>query len=759
MGGIISSLLDGREKTRLSEWIAGLGGSVTCRKIFPARDARYGSFGELSPRLIRALGKRGVERLYSHQIEAARCAANGQDVIVATPTASGKTLCYNLPVVDAVLAYGQSRALYVFPSKALAQDQLTELSELLAAAGAPVKVFTYDGDTATRARTEARAQANVIITNPDMMNAGILPHHTKWAPFFKNLKYIVVDELHSYRGIFGSHLSNLFSRLLRICAFYGTSPVFICCSATIANPAAHAEALTGRKMRLIEENGALFPEKEFVIYNPSVINRQSGVRRSSLLETVKITAEALSRGISTIVFTRTRTGVELLLKYLRQDLARKGLDPSMVTGYRGGYLPKERRAIEQALRLGELRGVITTNALELGVDIGSLDCAILNGYPGSIASTWQQAGRAGRRRGSSLAVLVASALPFDQFIASKPQWFLGASPELARIDPKNPYIHVAHVKCAAFELPFADGESFGGDDIREILGYLARHGILRKSTNREKVTYRWQDMSYPAAELSMRSATGDTYTITDVTGGRPRIIGTMDRHSAPMLLFPGAIYFHCGETFLVCKLDSEARQCHVERSEADYYTESESAVRINIGGVFEESGLFGWGEVSLTTTHCFYKKITLSTHEIAGCGEISLPEDEMETTACWIVLPEKVKDKNWAAAASGLVNIVKNIAPLFLMCDGGDLRVSLRPRAPGIDRGAIFVADNIPGGVGLAEGVYGLRNKLIDACLEALESCGCDAGCPACVGMPEDFFDVKRSVRELIELIQQQSLP
>lgn len=750
MAEIISSLFGGKEELSFTEWISGLGGSVMCRQSFSARDARHGSFGKLSPQLVAALRKRGAEKLYSHQSEAARLAAAGQNIVVVTPTASGKTLCYNLPVTDAILADRQARALYIFPTKALAQDQLSELSELAEAVGAPIKAFTYDGDTAAATRTKARAEGNIIITNPDMLNAGILPHHTKWASFFKNLKYIAVDELHIYRGIFGSHLANLFSRLLRICEFYGASPVFICCSATIANPAGHAEALTGRKMCLISANGAPSPEKEFMIYNPPLVNRKSGLRRSSLFETAKITGEALSRGISTIVFTRTRTSVELLLKYLRRELSGKGLDPNIVTSYRGGYLPKERRAIEQALKRGELRGVVTTNALELGIDIGSLDCAVLNGYPGSIASTWQQIGRAGRRGDSSLAVLVTSALPLDQFIASKPQWFFGASPELARIDPKNPYIRVAHIKCAAFELPFAEGEIFGGEDVGEILEYLARNGVLHKSARRQGAVYHWQDSSYPAAELSMRSVTGDTCTITDVTGNKPRIIGTMDRHSAPTLLFPGAIYFHGGESFFVRELDDKTNQCRVVTTEADYYTESESTVRITVGEIFGESGLFGWGEVSMATSPCFYKKIKLSTHENIGCGEISLPEDEMETTACWITLPEQAKNTNEAIAANGLVSLIRNVAPLFLMCDGGDLHVNLRPRAPGINRSAIFVVDNIPGGVGLAEGVYELKNKLLEACLDALETCDCEEGCPACVGTPDDLLDTKRSVRALI---------
>lgn len=750
MAGNIFDLFRGKKELALGDWVESLGGSVTCRKVFPEEEARYGAFGKISPELIRALKKRGVETLYSHQSESAKHAMSGRDVVVATPTASGKTLCYNLPVADAILADETSRALYIFPTKALAQDQLTELAGLSDALGKRIKASTYDGDTPSAVRSKVRADTNVIITNPDMLNTGILPHHTKWAAFLQNLKYIVIDELHTYRGIFGSHLANLLSRLERLCAFYGSRPVFICCSATIANPGGHAEALTGRRMDVVGESGSPAAAKEFMIYNPPVVNRQSGLRRSAVFESTKIAAEALSRGIGVIVFVRSRTGVELLLGYLRKELAGRGLDPKMVTGYRGGYLPGERRAIEKALRSGELRGVVSTNALELGIDIGSLDVAVLNGYPGSVASTWQQIGRAGRRSGSSLAVMVSSALSLDQFIASKPQWLLGASPELARIDPRNPYIRVAHVRCAAFELPFREGETFGGEDISEILEYLAEHRVLYKSAGSGSASYHWQDASYPAAELSMRSATGETYVITDVSAGKPKVIGTMDKHSAPVLLFTGAVYFHGGEAYLVRGLDSENMRCIVEKSNVDYYTEGESSSRISVGEVFDEAGSFGWGEISLATTPSFYKKIKLSTHENVGSGEISLPEEEMDTTACWIVLSDRADGKREAEAADGLANLIRNVAPLFLMCDSGDIRVIFRPCAPGVNRGAIFVADNIPGGVGLAEGVFELKGKLLEACVDALESCGCEEGCPACIGTTGGAPDAKQGVKNLI---------
>ncbi len=738
-----------------ASWITKLDGDVTCIKRFPAAEAAFGSFCSLDFRLISALKARGIQALYSHQSRALSFALAKHDVVIVTPTASGKTLCYNLPVLDAILKDDYSRSLYIFPTKALAQDQLIEISEFAAAVDDKIKCFTYDGDTSVARRSDARVNGHVIITNPDMLNSGILPHHTSWAHFFHNLEYIVVDELHIYRGIFGSHMANLFARLLRICEFYGSHPVFICCSATIANPGEHAEALIGRHIELVSKNGAPSPEKEFMIYNPRVIDRNSGTRRSSLFETARITSEAICNGISTITFTRSRLNVELLLKNIRKRLAERGEDPDLVTGYRAGYLPKERRTIESNLRNGKLRGVVSTNALELGIDIGSLELAVLHGYPGSIASAWQQIGRAGRREELSVAVMIASALPIDQFLAAKPDWFLGASPELARIDPYNPYIQVEHVKCSAFELPFHAGEKFGGKDIRMILDYLAEHSVLHLADDFGNKTYYWQDASYPAAKLSLRSATGDIYTITDISDGRkPRTIGSMDKHSAPILIFPGAIYFHGGQSYIVKELDTEKMQCYVTSTAADYYTEGESSARINITDEFEHKGLFGWGEALVTLTPSMYKKIKISTHENVGHGAINMPEEQMETTACWITMPvEAHSSPELNASMTGLSNLIRNAAPLFLMCDRGDIQVHNRLKDPYLKQPALFIADNIPGGVGLAEGIYELKGKLITACIDVLDSCGCKNGCPACVGAGEDDSGIKDAVHRLATAI------
>lgn len=754
MSGIFSALLGDRNEPRLSEWIEALGGTVTCRKLFPASEAAYGSFGELSPKLAEALKKRGVRKLYSHQSLAVEYAMNGHDVVVVTPTASGKTLCYNLPVADAVLRGGDQRALYIFPAKALAQDQLAGLSDLSDAMDAPIRAFTYDGDTPQQNRAKIREGAHVVITNPDMLHAGILPHHEKWAGFFRGLKYIVVDELHVYRGVFGSHLANLFARLQRICSLYGSRPVFICCSATTANPGEHAKALTGRSFSVISENGAPSPEKEFIIYNPQLVKKKLGNRGSAVSAAVKIVKEAMKRGMSAILFSQTRTMTELLPRYLRGELTRSGLDPSVVASYRAGYLPQKRRDIERGLREGELRCVVSTNALELGIDIGSLDLVLLNGYPGSIASTWQQMGRAGRRDSASLAVLVASPAPIDQFIAAKPQWLLGASPELARIDRKNPYILVDHVKCAAYERPFTEGEAFVGEDISEILEYLTKHGVLRKELSRGSTVWRWCDTSYPASEVSMRSVAGAPYTIVDAPlKGKPKKLGTMDRLSAMRTLFPGAIYFDDAGAYIVRELDRENARCVVEScGTADYYTEGQYSDRITVSEVYESNDPFGWGEVQMAYTPSFYRKRDISTHKVIGFEDISLPEEVMTTTASWIIMPGDTYERR-SAAVSGLVNLIGNVAPLFLMCDTGDIRVMPRPRAPGVGRGAIFVADNIPGGVGLAEGIFGLKEKLLVACLDALDSCICKEGCPACIGTANDTPDKKSDTTKLIKEI------
>jgi len=726
-----------RDLEGLLDWIDTLPGEVTCRRTFPALPARFGEWPEdLDPRLAAALRGRGVDRPYIHQAEAVALARSGTNVCVVTPTASGKTLCYGVPLLDAVLRNPAARGLLLFPTKALAADQLAEFYALTEAAGGDLRVHTYDGDTPPASRAKIRSAGHAVITNPDMLHTGILPHHTKWVRLFENLRYVVVDELHAYRGVFGSHLANVLRRLRRLCAFYGSNPVFIACSATIANPRELAERLFGAPFRLVSENGAARGEKRILFYNPPLVNRALSIRRSSLDEAARIAGEAVASGIRTILFSRSRTNVELLLSRLRGDLRRRGLDPDRVAGYRGGYLPSERRAIERGLREGSLLGVVSTNALELGVDIGSLELAVLHGYPGSVAAAWQQIGRAGRRAGLSAGVLVTSSLPLDQFLAARPDYFFGSSPERARIDPDNPHILMGHLKCSAFELPFREGEPFGGIDPEEALDWLASEGVLHRTEGR----WFWQEDSFPAQSLSLRSATSENYVVLDVTDeSRPRVIGHVDRRSAPTLIHPEAVYFHAGVPYQVRELDAEGMRALVVRVETDYYTDGDSSFRLQVLDVFGRTESAGWGEALLATCPTIYKKIRIATHENVGYGHIHLPEEQMHTTACWF---SPAVDAAWTAwdeerratALEGTGHLLRIVAPLFLMCDRSDLVVTTRVRDPFLERPAIYLADNVPGGVGLAEGAWGLRERLLESALEALSSCRCEQGCPGCVG-------------------------
>ncbi len=717
--------------------IRKLDGKFVFEHHAPAKEAVYGAFGELDERVVSAVKAIGMERLYSHQSRAVKYALAGGDFVIATPTSSGKTFCYNLPVCDAAVRDCSSRALYLFPTKALAQDQLKELDRLSQMLGGAVKSFTYDGDTPPAKRRLVRDEGNVIITNPDMLSSGILPHHAAWEKFFRNLKYIVVDELHSYRGVFGSHLANLFARLERICEFYGSHPVFICCSATIANPKQHAEALTGRKMKLIARNGAPSSEKSFFVYNPKLLDKKRGIRRSSLFESARIASEAICSGISTIVFTRSRQNVELLLKTVRRKLLDNGKSPELVAGYRSGYLPKERRAIETGLRDGRIRGVISTNALELGVDIGSLEFAVLHGYPGSVASLRQQIGRAGRRGKFSAAVMVASSDAADRFIAENPQILVNAPSERARINPSNPYVFVSHVLCSVFELPFRKGDKFAGQNIDNILDYYAKRNVLRAAETASGVIYTWNSSVYPAAEFSLRCASGEYYSILDITEqSRVRLIGTIDKSSAPLLVFPGAVYVHAGQSYLVRKLDAEKHECRVVLTSCDYFTESESVLRITVKGEIERRNMCGWGNALLCIVPRLFRKLKLTTHEEIGHGEITLPEETLNTSVCWFELPQELENKPWLGTAlSGLAQLLKNIVPIFLMCDINDVHVTWNMSDTYLKSPAIFIADNIPGGAGIAEGAFEIADKLLEAAYSSISRCECDNGYPACVGI------------------------
>ncbi|RPH56910.1 MAG: DEAD/DEAH box helicase, partial [Acidobacteria bacterium] len=558
---------------------AGSEERITAVRRLPACPARSAPFPPaIDPRLRAALGARGIAELYTHQAEAIEHALHGRHVVVTTPTASGKTLCYNVPILNAVLHDPSSRALYLFPTKALAQDQLAELHALSSAigesSGFEIGVHTYDGDTPQDARRAIRGRAHLVLSNPDMLHSGILPHHPKWAKLFENLQFIVIDELHAYRGVFGSHLANVLRRLHRICRHYGSRPVFICSSATIANPRELAERLTEQSFALVEESGAPRGEKWFVFVNPPVVNRELGIRRSYLAETRRVAGEFLRRNLQAIVFAQSRLATEILTTYLKEDFAGVPGDDQRIRGYRGGYLPGRRREIERGLRTGHVRGVVSTNALELGLDIGALDVSVMAGYPGTIAATWQRAGRAGRRNSRSAAVLVASSAPVDQFVIRHPSYFFDASPEHALINPDNLHILLAHVKCAAFELPFKTDEVFGRENVQEVLGVLAEAGFVHLTADGEGGgAWYWTSESYPADAVSLRSVSSDNFVIVDTTNGAD-VIGETDFTSGLPTLHPKAIYLMEGKLFQVERLDFEGRKAYVREIDCDYYTDA-----------------------------------------------------------------------------------------------------------------------------------------------------------------------------------------
>ena len=717
-------------------------GNVSRWAVMPEKAGEYREFpGWLNPRLKDALQKEGVGRLYLHQFEALESINRGENTVIVTPTASGKTLCYNLPVLNHIIQKPHARALYLFPTKALSRDQVAGLLDLVQDAGINLYTFTYDGDTKPGIRNNIRQKGHIVVTNPDMLHSGILPHHTKWMRLFENLKYVVIDEVHHYRGVFGSHLANVLRRLKRIANFYGVSPQFILCSATIANPGELAEALLEEPVTEITCNGAPRAEKHFLFYNPPLVNRELGIRRSALLEAQKLALILIQKGIQTIIFTRSRLNVEILLSYLRQRLKLLPGQDSGIRGYRGGYLPGERRAIEEGLRRGEIKGVVTTNALELGIDIGQLDVCIITGYPGSIASTWQQAGRACRRSGLSLAVLVASSAPLDQYLVSHPDYFWGRSPEKALINPDNLIILTNHVRCAAFELPFKEGEHFSRAPVQEILQFLTEEEALYHSEG----CYHWMEDSFPAEEISLRSASRENVVIVDTTHPQQHVIGEVDRFSAPMLVHEEAIYMHGGQQYQVEKLDLEEKKAFVRQVSVNYYTDANLSVDLKTLDTFEELNgpvNLAYGDVRINALVSMFKKIKFHTHENIGSGQVKLPETEMHTTAFWLSFPEgSLKGMPPSAVQSGLIGLsylAAHIAPLFLMGDPRDLKSVCQVKAPFTNLPTLYLYDNYPGGVGYSQSLYGAWREIFNAARRVIRNCNCEDGCPSCIGPAEE---------------------
>jgi DEAD/DEAH box helicase domain-containing protein len=734
---------------------------VALDHLIPARDPAYAEIPEGVPGNLRdALAARGIQRLYSHQADVFNCVAAGQDTVVVTPTASGKTLCYNLPVLSRVLQQPDSRALYLFPTKALAQDQLAELTELCGHLDSGIRTFTYDGDTPPNARSAIRESGHIVITNPDMLHAAILPHHTKWLKLFQNLEYVVIDELHVYRGVFGSHLGNVMRRLHRVCAFYGAAPTFICASATIANPGELASKILERPVTVVDRNGAPAAERRLVFYNPPVVNADLGLRRSSLLESQRIAARFLAGGAQTIVFGRSRLQVEVLLSYLKQAGSDRLGRHGDIRGYRGGYLPGQRREIERGLRSGRVRGVVATNALELGIDVGQMQAAVLCGYPGSIASTWQQLGRAGRRDEPSVGILVCSSSPVDQFLARHPEYFLESSPEHGLIDPDNLLVLLGHLQASLFEIPFEEHEDFGRSRVGEMLVILEAEGQAHHSAGR----WYWSSEVFPASEVSLRSILAENVVIIDTSnasGGAgsagARLIGEMDQFAAQTLLHDQAIYLHEGQQFHVDHLDWAEKKAYVRPVNVDYYTDADRAATVQVLEAFDSADgalVKAHGEVQVSSLATVFKKIRFHTHEAVGAGPIDLPQVDLHTTSYWLRVPAELAATYprlaLQAGLQGLAHVLRHTASVFLMCDPRDLGVAAQVRSPQTGGPTIFVYDVFPGGVGLSPRLFELHDQLLLAAADLIAGCGCAGGCPSCIGaMVERDVDSKAAALAL----------
>jgi len=756
---------------------------ITATFEIDAIDARTELFPDHVPKKLReALGGVGIYELYKHQRMAVDAVQRGEDVVVVTPTASGKSLCYNLPVLQAVMERPEARAFYLFPTKALAQDQVGSLQALIDELDVPVRTFTYDGDTPADARTAVRTRGHVIVSNPDMLHAGILPNHPRWRKVLQDLEFIVLDEIHTYRGIFGSHVANVIRRLLRLCEFYGSRPRFICCSATIANPEEHAQRLLGRPVTVIgpEHNGAPAGPKEVLLYNPPVINEELGIRKGVMSQALRIATPFIEQDVPTICFTGSRLHTEVLSRYLRERFCRRPGTGHKIASYRGGYLPGLRRQVERGLRDGDVVCVVSTNALELGIDIGQLDVAILAGYPGSVASMWQQGGRAGRGLRRSVVVMIARNSPLDQFVVTHPEWLMGSAPEHARIDPDNLMVLVAHIKCSLYELPFRDGDDFGAEPLDEILEFLEEAGVAHHRDS----TWHWSEESYPADGVSLRSADPENVVIIDTSAGS-KVIAETDRLGAQTVVHEGAIYMVESQPYQVDKLDWPQCKAYVRRVDVDHFTTAMSYSKVRIIDTFEEApwreaGTRAHGEVHVARKTVGYKKVKLYTSENCGYGDVHLPDVELHTTSWWLSLSgEHLAEAGYRGldvvdGMLGLGRVLKGLAALHLMCDSSDLGVSLADPedewVAALDRGGrrvlqptgkreaiegdnlkllrptLFLYDNIPGGVGFSEKLFEIGEVLIEEARGLIVECPCQSGCPRCVGPLGEVEDCAKAV-------------
>src|SRR5882672_8727668 len=718
----------------------------------PARPARYGELAEPLPRaLAHVLDTQGITRLYSHQAQAIDLARAGKHVVVATGTASGKSLAYHVPVLERLLLEKEATALYLFPTKALAQDQLRGLLRFADTSrdlGRVLATGTYDGDTPGSARRKLRENGNAILTNPDMLHQGILPYHARWARFFSKLRYVVVDEVHTYRGIFGSHVANVLRRLRRIARHYGAEPQFLLSSATLRNPQELAELIVGDDVHVIDQDGSPRGPKLFVLWNPRQYGPDSPERRSASIDAERILVALLKRGVQSIVFTKARVVAELIYRYARERLEREegrngksgGGLADLLSPYRGGYLPEERRAIERRLFDGELRGVISTNALELGIDVGTLDASILVGFPNTIASTWQQAGRSGRKQAPSLAVVVAYEDPVDQYLMRHPHYFFGQTPESAVLDPENPYVLASQLSCAAYELPLSEeDESLFGSRASAIASLLEEEGSFKSL---DGLRY-WSSAEYPAGSVNLRTISDDTFTILDQTRDNA-VLGTVDAISAPELVYPEAIYLHEGDTYFVRELDLKQKIAYVEPRQVDYYTQPVLDTHLKLEETRESKKLgdetVGLGPAAVSWATVAMKKIQFRSLDAIGYHPLDLPRQKLDTVALWIQPSEgtrnhvKIAGMNPREGMSGLRNLLITILPLHVMCDRPDIGGILD--SANLGEPTIFIYDRYPGGLGYAERGYAIIGELLSASLRLVEDCPCELGCPSCVGLP-----------------------
>jgi len=822
--------------------------NITTWRTLPARPAVFADFpADLPPELVAALRRRGLSALYSHQAEAWEHTRLGENLVLATGTASGKTLAYNLPILATLLEKPETRAIYLFPTKALTQDQLANLQTFNLQLS-NFQPSTYDGDTPQSQRKPIREKARILLTNPDMLHTGILPHHTQWAELFSHLRFVVLDEMHTYRGVFGSHVANVLRRLKRLANFYGANPQFILTSATIGNPAELAERLIEAPVTLIDADGSARGERHFLIYNPPVIDPALGLRKSALQESVKLAQDLLAHDIQSVVFARSRRGVEMLLKYL-QEKQPSNLQPSTsspVRGYRSGYLPAQRREIEKGLREGNVKLVVATNALELGIDIGGLGAAMLVGYPGTIASLTQQTGRAGRGDDPAAAILVATASPLDQFLAHHPEYFFARSPEQALVNPDHLLILLNHLRCALFELPFKKGDFFGGLNVDEFMEFLVESHEAHAAD--DKVF--WMADAYPAAAVSLRSASPENIALRVEDGEESHIIGQIDRESAPWMIHPRAVYLHEAQQYFVQELDLETLVAILIPVALDYFTEALRETTIQVLSLSEQVTARGTdkahGELQVTTQVTGFRKRMWLTGENLGEEPLDLPPSDLQTTGYWLAIsPETVEflsrnglwtnapndygpewpkirervrardgflcqvcgrpesgrqhdvhhktpfrqfihavsDPNQARARAnqldnlvtlcpqchhqaeqnvrmrsglaGLSSVLGQLAPLFLMCDSGDLGVHFDPQADFAEgQPAVALYDLVPAGIGFSQKLFEIHAELLARALDLVLECPCEDGCPSCVGPAgENGVGGKRETVELLKLL------